>query len=105
MTSQEGIKSRPLRPPLGFSPQGTDRFQKVYDLRLCALAFRPQGRCGIMESSQERARVSQLLRQAETAGLSLERVRGRGYRLVAAPDFLDGCVKQFVKPLNFKCYG
>ncbi len=36
-----------------------------------------------------RARVSQLLRQAETAGLSLERVRGRGYRLVAAPDFLD----------------
>jgi BirA family biotin operon repressor/biotin-[acetyl-CoA-carboxylase] ligase len=37
-----------------------------------------------------RARVSQLLRQAETAGLSLERVRGRGYRLMAAPDFLDG---------------
>ena len=37
-----------------------------------------------------RARVSQLLRQAETAGLSLERVRGRGYRLVTAPDFLDG---------------
>lgn len=36
-----------------------------------------------------RARVSQLLRQAETAGLSLERVRGRGYRLVTAPDFLD----------------
>jgi BirA family biotin operon repressor/biotin-[acetyl-CoA-carboxylase] ligase len=36
-----------------------------------------------------RARVSQLLRQAETAGLSLERVRGRGYRLMAAPDFLD----------------
>ncbi|MCC7113129.1 MAG: biotin--[acetyl-CoA-carboxylase] ligase [Burkholderiales bacterium] len=36
-----------------------------------------------------RARVSQLLRQAETAGLSLERVRGRGYRLKAAPDFLD----------------
>ena len=36
-----------------------------------------------------RARVSQLLRQAETAGLSLERVRGRGYRLIAAPDFLD----------------
>jgi BirA family biotin operon repressor/biotin-[acetyl-CoA-carboxylase] ligase len=36
-----------------------------------------------------RARVSQLLRQAETAGLSLERVRGRGYRLMTAPDFLD----------------
>lgn len=36
-----------------------------------------------------RARVSQLLRQAETAGLSLERVRGRGYRLKVAPDFLD----------------
>lgn len=39
-----------------------------------------------------RARVSQLLRQAETAGLSLERVRGRGYRLVAAPDFLDAAL-------------
>ncbi len=37
-----------------------------------------------------RARVSQVLKQAETAGLALERIRGRGYRLVAAPDFLDG---------------
>ena len=36
-----------------------------------------------------RARVSQLLRQAETFGLSLERVRGLGYRLKTAPDFLD----------------
>src|SRR5678816_1979221 len=36
-----------------------------------------------------RARVSQLLKQAETAGLSLERVRGLGYRLTATPDFLD----------------
>ncbi|MGC1818934.1 MAG: hypothetical protein WA900_14905, partial [Casimicrobiaceae bacterium] len=36
-----------------------------------------------------RARVSQLLKQAETAGLALERVRGRGYRLLATPDFLD----------------
>jgi len=36
-----------------------------------------------------RARVSQLLKQAETAGLALERVRGLGYRLTAAPDFLD----------------
>ncbi len=36
-----------------------------------------------------RARVSQLLKQEETAGLSLERVRGRGYRLLATPDFLD----------------
>ena len=36
-----------------------------------------------------RARVSQLLKQAETAGLSLERVRGLGYRLTVAPDFLD----------------
>ena len=36
-----------------------------------------------------RARVSQLLKQAETAGLSLERVRGLGYRLTAAPDFLS----------------
>ena len=32
-----------------------------------------------------RARVSQLLKQAETAGLALERVRGRGYRLLATP--------------------
>ena len=30
-----------------------------------------------------------LLKQAETAGLSLERVRGLGYRLTAAPDFLS----------------
>src|SRR4030095_14582620 len=36
-----------------------------------------------------RARVAQLLKQAETAGWSLERVRGRGYRLLATPDFLD----------------
>jgi BirA family biotin operon repressor/biotin-[acetyl-CoA-carboxylase] ligase len=36
-----------------------------------------------------RARVSQLLKQAETAGLSLERIRGRGYRLLATPDFLS----------------
>ena len=34
-----------------------------------------------------RARVSQLLRQAETAGLSLERVRGLGYRLSPPPTF------------------
>src|SRR5207237_9552096 len=36
-----------------------------------------------------RARVPQLRKQAETAGPSLERVRGRGYRLLATPDFLD----------------
>ena len=36
-----------------------------------------------------RARVSQLLKEAETAGLALERIRGRGYRLLAAPDFLS----------------
>jgi biotin operon repressor len=35
-----------------------------------------------------RARVSQLLKEAETAGLALERIRGRGYRLLATPDFL-----------------
>jgi BirA family transcriptional regulator, biotin operon repressor / biotin---[acetyl-CoA-carboxylase] ligase len=39
-----------------------------------------------------RARVSQLLKQAETSGLALERIRGRGYRLLAAPDFLDADV-------------
>jgi len=36
-----------------------------------------------------RARVSQLLRQAELGGLALERVRGRGYRLLGATPFLD----------------
>ncbi len=36
-----------------------------------------------------RARVSQLLKEAESAGLALERIRGRGYRLLAAPDFLS----------------
>ena len=36
-----------------------------------------------------RARVSQLLKEAESAGLALERIRGRGYRLLATPDFLS----------------
>jgi len=36
-----------------------------------------------------RARVSQLIKEAETAGLALERIRGRGYRLLATPDFLS----------------
>ncbi len=36
-----------------------------------------------------RARVSQLLKQAEHAGFALERVRGRGYRLIDAVPFLD----------------
>ena len=36
-----------------------------------------------------RARVSQLLKEAETSGLALERIRGRGYRLLATPDFLS----------------
>ena len=36
-----------------------------------------------------RARVSQVLKNAGTAGLALERVKGRGYRLLEAPDFLD----------------
>jgi BirA family transcriptional regulator, biotin operon repressor / biotin---[acetyl-CoA-carboxylase] ligase len=36
-----------------------------------------------------RARVSQLLEQAEDAGFALERVRGRGYRLIDAVPFLD----------------
>jgi len=36
-----------------------------------------------------RARVSQVLRQAELGGLALERVRGRGYRLIGATPFLD----------------
>jgi BirA family transcriptional regulator, biotin operon repressor / biotin---[acetyl-CoA-carboxylase] ligase len=36
-----------------------------------------------------RARVSQLLKQAEASGLALERRRGRGYRLIDATPFLD----------------
>src|SRR3977135_3249320 len=36
-----------------------------------------------------RARVSQVLKDAEAAGLALERIKGRGYRLLGAPDFLD----------------
>ena len=36
-----------------------------------------------------RARVSQVLKEAEAAGLALERMKGRGYRLLEAPDFLD----------------
>jgi BirA family biotin operon repressor/biotin-[acetyl-CoA-carboxylase] ligase len=36
-----------------------------------------------------RARVSQVLKDAEGAGLALERVKGCGYRLLEAPDFLD----------------
>ena len=36
-----------------------------------------------------RARVSQVLKEAEAAGLAMERVKGRGYRLLEAPDFLD----------------
>ncbi len=36
-----------------------------------------------------RARVSQVLKDAESAGLDLERIKGRGYRLLDAPDFLD----------------
>jgi BirA family biotin operon repressor/biotin-[acetyl-CoA-carboxylase] ligase len=48
-----------------------------------------------------RARVSQLLKQAETSGLSLERVRGRGYRLLATPDFLDvGAVRTALADLD-----
>ena len=36
-----------------------------------------------------RARVSQVLKDAESAGLALERIKGRGYRLLEAPNFLD----------------
>jgi BirA family biotin operon repressor/biotin-[acetyl-CoA-carboxylase] ligase len=36
-----------------------------------------------------RARVSQVLKDAEAAGLALERIKGRGYRLLGTPDFLD----------------
>jgi BirA family biotin operon repressor/biotin-[acetyl-CoA-carboxylase] ligase len=35
-----------------------------------------------------RARVSQVLKDAESTGLRLERIRGRGYRLLDAPPFL-----------------
>jgi BirA family biotin operon repressor/biotin-[acetyl-CoA-carboxylase] ligase len=36
-----------------------------------------------------RARVSQVLKDAEAAGLGLERIKGRGYRLLEPPNFLD----------------
>ena len=36
-----------------------------------------------------RARVSQVLKDAEAVGLALERVKGRGYRLLERPNFLD----------------
>ena len=36
-----------------------------------------------------RARVSQVLKDAGTAGLALEKIKGRGYRLLEAPEFLD----------------
>jgi BirA family transcriptional regulator, biotin operon repressor / biotin---[acetyl-CoA-carboxylase] ligase len=36
-----------------------------------------------------RARVSQVLKDAEAGGLALERIKGKGYRLLAAPNFLD----------------
>ena len=36
-----------------------------------------------------RARVSQVLKDAEAAGLALERIKGRGYRLLERPNFLD----------------
>ena len=36
-----------------------------------------------------RARVSQVLKDAEASGLALERMKGRGYRLLETPDFLD----------------
>lgn len=36
-----------------------------------------------------RARVSQVLKDAEAAGLVLERIKGRGYRLLEPPNFLD----------------
>jgi BirA family biotin operon repressor/biotin-[acetyl-CoA-carboxylase] ligase len=36
-----------------------------------------------------RARVSQLLKRAEASGLALERLRGRGYRLIDPTPFLD----------------
>src|ERR1700693_3673837 len=36
-----------------------------------------------------RARVSQILRASETAGFTLERIRGVGYRLVDPVPFLD----------------
>lgn len=47
-----------------------------------------------------RARVSQVLKDAGTSGLALERVKGRGYRLLEAPDFLDAkLVRAFLADL------
>ena len=41
------------------------------------------------QSGITRARVSQLLKEADAAGLSLERTRGHGYRLPDALPFLE----------------
>ena len=42
-----------------------------------------------MTSDDECRPALEAIFPTDLAGLSLERVRGRGYRLVAAPDFLD----------------
>ena len=48
-----------------------------------------------------RARVSQVLKEAEAAGLAMERIKGRGYRLLEAPNFLDPkAIKTFLAELD-----
>jgi BirA family biotin operon repressor/biotin-[acetyl-CoA-carboxylase] ligase len=48
-----------------------------------------------------RARVSQVLKEAEAAGLALERIKGRGYRLLEAPNFLDArAVKAYLAEID-----
>jgi BirA family biotin operon repressor/biotin-[acetyl-CoA-carboxylase] ligase len=48
-----------------------------------------------------RARVSQVLKEAEASGLAMERIKGRGYRLLEAPNFLDPkAISRFVAEID-----
>ena len=51
-----------------------------------------------------RARVSQVLKDAEAAGIALERIKGRGYRLLEPPNFLDpAAVRARLATLDAEC--
>jgi BirA family transcriptional regulator, biotin operon repressor / biotin---[acetyl-CoA-carboxylase] ligase len=66
-----------------FSPAAFALLRRLADGRLHS------GERLAAHSGLSRTRVSQLLKQAEDAGLALERMRGRGYRLIDAAPFLD----------------
>ena len=80
--SAEGL-ARAARSPVVLSPVGFALLRCLADGELHS------GEALAATIGMTRARVSQLLKQAESSGLALERVRGRGYRLVGATPFLD----------------